>query len=408
MVSRMVSRAEEMFREKHGEPPVVGGRRIQLIRASEIKTGVVRWLWKDRIPQGEITIIAGREGLGKSLITSWWTAQISRGTLPGVYEGEPKPVVIAATEDSWKRTIVPRLMAAGADLNMVYQAETVQVDIGTSAPLVLPSDLESLKELMTEIGAVMLVCDPLSSMVDSRLNENQNQQLRAALEPIKRFAEETRISVIGIAHFTKDRSKDPMDAITGSRAYGAVVRAGICVARDPDAEDGSYVLSQEKNNLGRLDIPSLRYITYGKTVETDEGPSSIGALKFIGETEVTVGSIRVNEARNGHGGSATDDRANATKVDAAAEWLKSYLETDKPVVTPRGAGQYAKVVLDAGKDNGFSPATVQRARDKMPPGLEVILVPQGRNSIWVLRKAPTLSVVGSRITLGVSDTQTGG
>jgi len=46
--------------------------------------------------------LAGREGIGKSSIAIAIAAQITRGQLPGVYFGEPRAVIIAATEDSWR------------------------------------------------------------------------------------------------------------------------------------------------------------------------------------------------------------------------------------------------------------------------------------------------------------------
>jgi hypothetical protein len=45
------------------------------------------------------------------------------GVLPGEYLGQSKAVLVAASEDSWEHTIVPRLMAAGADLDLVYRVE---------------------------------------------------------------------------------------------------------------------------------------------------------------------------------------------------------------------------------------------------------------------------------------------
>jgi hypothetical protein len=41
------------------------------------------------------------------------------GMLPGKFYGAPKSVLVATTEDSWAQTIVPRLIAAGADLTRV-------------------------------------------------------------------------------------------------------------------------------------------------------------------------------------------------------------------------------------------------------------------------------------------------
>lgn len=57
--------------------------------------------------------MAGRAGIGKSLIAYGLAAQLTRGTLLGCFEGQPRTVIVCATEDSAKHVITPRLKAAG-------------------------------------------------------------------------------------------------------------------------------------------------------------------------------------------------------------------------------------------------------------------------------------------------------
>jgi hypothetical protein len=92
---------------------------IRLTWANSITVSPVHWLLKDRLALGSFALLAGREGLGKTTVAYTWVADITRGVLDGVCHGQPRSVFIAATEDSWSHTIVPRLMAAGADLGRV-------------------------------------------------------------------------------------------------------------------------------------------------------------------------------------------------------------------------------------------------------------------------------------------------
>ena len=85
----------------------------------------VRWLWTERLPVGAFALVGGREGVGKSILVYTLAADITQGTLPGVFHGTPKAVIVAATEDSWEHTIAPRLLAAGADLAKVYRADII-------------------------------------------------------------------------------------------------------------------------------------------------------------------------------------------------------------------------------------------------------------------------------------------
>lgn len=89
------------------------------------------------------------------------------------------------------------------------------------------------------------------------------------------MADRTGCAVIGLAHFNKSASPDPLNLITGSRAFSAVARAVLAVACDDDSGDGSCVISQAKNNLGRLDLPSLGYRIESHTIETDDSPAEV-------------------------------------------------------------------------------------------------------------------------------------
>ncbi|WP_202919257.1 AAA family ATPase [Saccharothrix deserti] len=121
----------------------------------------VRWTWQDRVPAGSLSLVPGREGIGKSQFACWLAAQVTNGTLPGALHGEPRPVIYTATEDSWAHTVAPRL--AAADLDAVYRAE-VDVD-GIITGLTLPRDCEALGEEITARGVGLLILDPLLSAI---------------------------------------------------------------------------------------------------------------------------------------------------------------------------------------------------------------------------------------------------
>ena len=107
----------------------------------------MRWLWDGRLALGTLNLLGGREGIGKSIVECTLAADITRGRLPGVYAGTPRAVIIAATEDSWEYTIVPRLMAAGADLALVFRVD-VETPGGGDAALSLPRDLPAVERLV--------------------------------------------------------------------------------------------------------------------------------------------------------------------------------------------------------------------------------------------------------------------
>ncbi len=323
-----------------------GGRHIVLTPASAIKMRRTQWTWTERIPSGALTVIPGREGIGKSLTLAWLSAQITQGTLPGIHYGTPRPVIYAATEDSWAHTVGPRLYAAGADLDLVYRVD-IQHDGGFDA-LTLPRDCTALAVEIKRLGVALLAADPLLSLIAANINTHQDRDLRTALEPLVKMADRTGCAVVGLAHFNKSASADALNLITGSRAFSAVARAVLAIARDDDAGDGSCVMSQAKNNLGRLDLPSLRYVVESVEIPTDDGPASVGKLVFTGESDRSVSDIL---------GDAQGEREDRTERDEAVAWLTDYL-------IRQGGEATRDDVIKASRAAGFAEATLKRARTR--------------------------------------------
>jgi hypothetical protein len=279
------------------------GRKLVLTPASEIEPEPVVWAWEDddggRIPAGSFGLFAGREGTGKSSYLIWLAAKITTGTLPGSLYGVPHGVIYVAVEDSWKYTIVPRLMAAGADLKLVYRAEVQAVE-GESVSLSLPADNRLLQEAITDNDIALVALDPLMSAISDTLDTHVNRQVRQALEPLARIADETGALFAGIAHFNKSAGTDASSLITASGAFKDVARFIFAFATD--AEDGSKVITQTKNSLGHSDLPSMAYRIIEATVPTAKGDARVGRFVLDGRSERSVQDILSIQAGTGDRG----------------------------------------------------------------------------------------------------------
>ena len=361
--------ASHLQHDASHDAPDGASRRLLLTPASAIRMRPVRWTWTDRIPAGALTVIPGREGIGKSLTLAWLTAQITRGTLPGIHHGTPRAVIYAATEDSWAHTIGPRLYAAGADLDLVYRVDVQEGD-GFDA-LTLPRDCKALAVEIRRLGVALLAADPLLSLIHSGIDTHRDRDLRTALEPLVDMADRTGCAVVGLAHFNKSSSADALNLITGSRAFSAVARAVIAIARDDDAGDGSCVMSQAKNNLGRLDLPSLRYMVESVEIPTEEGPAYVGRLIITGESDRSVSDILGDSAAERDGG----DGGSRADREAVADWLKDWL-------TGQGGEAAWDDIRKAARAAGLAERTVQRARTKA--GVTIRSEGFPRRSFWTL------------------------
>ena len=318
------------------------GRRVNLTPASSIRVRPVRWHWKDRLAIGTLSLLGGREGVGKTLAAYTLAASTTRGTLPGINYGVPRSVIVAATEDSWAHTIVPRLMAAGADLDRVFRVEVIDSE-GIGTTLSLPRDLSDLERATEQAQAALIILDPPLSRVDTALDTHKDADVRVALEPLVKLAEAADVCVLGIIHVNKNNSTDPLTLLMGSRAFAAVARSVLFVMFDPEDETVRF-LGQPKNNLGRSDLPTLTFRIVGEQVaETAEGAVWTGKLQWLGESDRSIA-----EAVDASSGDRTATRE-------AANWLQEYL-------TSAGGSIDVQTIVREAKKVGHSRNCLYRAK----------------------------------------------
>jgi hypothetical protein len=284
-------------------------------KASDIVMKPIHWLWEGYIPLGELTLLAGAEGEGKSSISIDFAADLSNGHMRGHFKGVPRSVAIATTEDAWDRTVAPRLRAAGADMDMVYQVQAADYGGG----VMLPRDINAFEADVGLMGFGMLILDPLNSTLDAALDTHKDAEVRRALEPLVSMAERTGCSVIGLIHLNKAKTTNPMTALMGSRAYGAVARAVLFVDRVPDESD-VRILGLPKNNLGVTNPASLLFAIEGRKVGEFEG-EDITAAKIVWKGESPLSIRDVMESSKPR---ASD--VKMTKAEEAQEWLSNFLQ----------------------------------------------------------------------------------
>jgi len=343
-----------------------GTRTVVLTRASEIAMRPVKWLLDQRMPLGMLTLLAGREGIGKSLVAYTYAADITHGRMPGTYQGKARAVIVAATEDSWEHTIVPRLVAAGADLARVYRVD-VTTSEGVGSEVVLPRDLAALGNQVTQTGAALILLDPLISRLDSELDTHKDAPTRQALEPLVALAHRTGAAVLGIIHVNKSSSTDALTTVMGSRAFVAVARSVLFVAEDPE-DPQVRVLGMPKNNLASTDVGMQTFsIVNHHAGNTPEGPVFTGKVVWGQERSQHLRDLLESAQQTSENRTATED---------AAEWMVEYL-------TAHDGTAESKAVKAAGRAAGYSSATLGRARPRAGVVAERVKEFQGA-SYWSL------------------------
>ncbi len=266
------------------KPEIKSG--LLTICAANVKPKHVDALWKDvkngiRLARGEHTIIAGEPGLGKSQISLAMAAAITIAGCWPLGEGCAPlgSVIILAAEDSIDHTIVPRLIAAGADLSRIHFVQAAVAEDGKAQRMFnFQADLAKLKALIREIGDVALVIIDSVTAYMGKIDSHKNTDVRAVLAPLGELAEERQVAIASVTHFTKGSggaSTKAIDRIIGSVAFVAAPRIGLTVISDPDDPDRRLFL-HVKNNISRAP-QGLAFRIEQHVVASDEKGDILGS-----------------------------------------------------------------------------------------------------------------------------------
>src|SRR5262249_32670992 len=85
--------------------------------AGDIKPKRIEWFWQNRFALGKVGLVGGHPDEGKSLILTDMLARATRGDEWPCGEGRAPigNVILLTAEDDLDDTVIPRLIAAGAD-----------------------------------------------------------------------------------------------------------------------------------------------------------------------------------------------------------------------------------------------------------------------------------------------------
>jgi putative DNA primase/helicase len=319
--------------------------RLNLICAADITPQAIRWIWPGWLAAGKLHILAGAPGTGKSTIAFALAAGITTaGRWPDGTRAELGEVVIWSGEDDPQDTIVPRLMACGANLSRVHIVGGMEGgDPRSFDPAV---DIGALRLALSGKNIRLLIVDPIVSAVSG--DSHKNTEVRRALQPLVDMAGATGCAVLGISHFSKGTAgRDPIDRVTGSLAFGALARVVMAAAKLPEDEHkGARLLARAKSNIG----PDSGGVLYH--MDQVEIPGHPGIVN----TKVLWGAVIEGSARDLLAKAEQNDGEDKSATDEAREWLAELLTQG-----PKAAAEVKKEARQA----GISEKAVRLARGKL-------------------------------------------
>ncbi len=223
-------------------------RDVILQCATDIPMVQIQWLWHEWLAAGKLTILAGAAGTGKTTLALLIAAAITNGgAFPDGSRCQQRGnVLVWSSEDAPDDTLIPRLLASGADPKRCHFISGV-MDNGERVPFDPATDIHELNKAVLQIGgASLLIVDPIVSAVSG--NMNAANEVRRSLQALVDFADSHNCAVLGITHFSKgSQGRSPQERVIGSQAFAALARMVWSAGKSDEGD--KRVLVRSKSNI---------------------------------------------------------------------------------------------------------------------------------------------------------------
>ena len=323
---------------------------VELVGADQFKPEPIRWLWPGWLARGKLHVLAGAPGTGKTTLAMALAAAVSAGSaLPGGYRPKRGQILIWSGEDDPSDTLVPRLIAAGADRSRIKFVRDTIDDENYRRPFDPSKDVDMLAAAAAKhTDIVLIIVDPLVSAIGG--DSHKNAEVRRGLAPLVDLASRMDAALLGITHYSKGTGgREPLERVSGSLAFGALARVVMGTVRQKDCDDSpqNMVLARAKSNIGP-DGGGYSYAFEQIELHAHDG---LIASRIVWGAELQ-GTARelLAEPENFR------DERQAPARDEAAQFLTELLQSG-PMATEE--------IKAEAKEAGISWATIRRAKDEI-------------------------------------------
>lgn len=346
------------------------GLAFRPLTLAEAEHDPISWIWRGRIARGQVHLLQGAGGVGKSSALRDIMARLaSARALPGEEtqaedSGEAEParepmtcLLIGAEDHS--TVVAARLRDAGLDADTLARVHVAD------ATLSLPADLATLEKAITDTGAGLVVIERLHI----RGSQDKAEDVRGAIDPLAELARRTGAAIVIIRHLNKKAANARLSG-AGSHAWRDTARLVMVLAPSPDDPD-SRVLAVEKTNLGSK--PAAIAV---REVADFTGARAAQRLQWHKLAEdITADDLVLAEHAKAQA-AISGKRSRAETRDAFETAVRAFLSTG-----PKGKEEIAAMLAPLGLGNAYK-------LDRLLPTIASKGRAKDGRWIWTLSDAP--------------------
>jgi archaellum biogenesis ATPase FlaH len=288
---------------------------IKFESMDQVKQEELDFVWRPYLARGEVSILEGDPGLGKSYLAQMVGASIVEGRrLLSPYKGAPKvtgPVVYFDMENSAGTVTKPRLTQNGfsklSDYHVVQQPFSIDDE----------DALDFIYEQLEMIKPALVVFDTLNTYI-GRADTHKASEVAQAFGIFIQIAKHFNCSVLVLRHLTKGAGS-AMYRGQGSITFAGLARVVMSVGVDPnDTETKAMAIT--KMNFAKA--------PQALTFRIEERKK--GASEFVWGEFVNLSSQEIMDAAS----TAREEGKQGNHMQDAMEFLESMI-TDKALPTDK-------------------------------------------------------------------------
>ena len=259
-VEKLIRQVDRFERKGGAEDDFRDSQPGGLICAADVPDEDTRFLLKPYLPEGQLTLVQGDPGDGKTAFACKLAALVTTGSdLLGLPCGKGNVLLLSVEDDM--TTLKKRFIASGGDASRCFFA---------SSAAGLKFNSPEIEQYILEKEIKLVIFDPLQAFLGAKVDMNRANETRPVLAELKEMAKRNETAVVIICHINKAGKDGP--AI--QRALGSMDIPGAC---------------RSVIHIGRLDSDQQkRLAVHVKSSNAREGQSILFSI-------ITDGGVNLEE-----------------------------------------------------------------------------------------------------------------
>ena len=357
MSTRELQKAAGRIRQREQREAELKDFASRIRQVSSIEEKEQEWLVPYWIPKGEITILAGDGGIGKTSVWSRILSELSSGRPCFLQDGQAAPPEAArclffSSEDTVSARLKKHFDLYGANEKNLFTIEHTLEN--RDALKRMKFDSEELRMLLVALRPAICVFDPIQAYLPAEMNMNSRNGIRSCMDALAVLGKNYGTSFLLVCHTNKRENSSGRNRISNSADLWDAARSVIMTGY-ADGKALKY-LSNEKNNYA----PLQKTLLY--TIDPEEG------IRIEGTTEKREKDFLKAEEKN----------RPVSRLQECASAVLALLEEAE------GNTMRAPLLVSTLLESGYSLATVKRAKALLKAGGEIDYIRTGFGSEGML------------------------